>query len=61
MAQKTRTKALLDAFMGNSLRTSALIRAILYSHLLLKRAIVCSFPQKIAKLQANIPGVIGRF
>jgi hypothetical protein len=58
---KTRTQAYLDAFMRNSLQTFALNREILYSHSLLKCAIAINLSQKIAKLQAIIPGAIGRF
>jgi hypothetical protein len=57
---KTRSRPLLNALMRNSLFARALIREILYSPLCFKREIVCSFPQRIAKFQANIAGVIGR-
>ena len=50
-----------DVFMRNSLPTRALIREILYSHSLLKRAILINLSQKIAKFQANAGASNGRF
>jgi len=47
--------------MRNSLQTFAKIREILYSHPLLKRAILIHLSQKIAKLQANASAPDGRF
>jgi hypothetical protein len=42
--------------MGNSLRTCAFDREILYSQSLPKREIASQMSQKIAKLQATIQG-----
>jgi hypothetical protein len=47
--------------MRISLPTFALIREILYSCLSLECAIASKMSQKIAKFQANIQGVNGRF
>jgi hypothetical protein len=47
--------------MRNSLFTRTLIREILYSHSPEMRAILVNLSQKIAKAQANIPGVSGSF
>jgi hypothetical protein len=47
--------------MRNSLQTGALIREILYSHLLLKRAIAINLSQKIAKFQTNASASNGCF
>src|SRR5208283_6048631 len=52
--------ARLTALLKHSLPTAALIREILYSHSLLKRAILANLHQKIAKLQANVGGPNGR-
>jgi hypothetical protein len=60
MALKYASIALFDAFTRNSLFKIALIREILYSHSLLKRAILINLPQKIAKLQANAGASNGR-
>jgi hypothetical protein len=47
--------------MRNSLFTRAQIREILVSRAPAMRAILINLSQKIAKPQANIPGVIGSF
>jgi len=47
--------------MRNSVCTRALIREILVSRAPLMRAILVNLSQKIAKPQANIPGVFGSF
>jgi hypothetical protein len=64
-APKTRAKtcirALLDALSRNSLQTSPLHREILCSHSLLRCAILVNMSRKIAKFQATIQGVNGRF
>ena len=49
----------LDALMGNSLLTRALIREILCLHSLPRRAIAINSSQKIAKPQAEIFGSAG--
>jgi hypothetical protein len=56
---KTRSKPRFDVLMRNSLFTRALIREILVSRAPLMRAILINLSQKIAKPQANIPGVFG--
>jgi glycerol-3-phosphate O-acyltransferase len=58
---KTRSEALFDVFMRNSLQTFAINREILYSHPLINREILINLSQKIAKFQTNASAPDGRF
>jgi hypothetical protein len=59
--RKNKLRSPFVALLRNSLPTRALIREILYSHSLLKRAILINLSQKIAKFQTNAGGSNGRF
>jgi hypothetical protein len=53
---ETRIRDPSDIIVRNSLLTNGIIREILYSHSLPKRAILVNLSQRIAKLQANVGG-----
>ena len=61
MAPKNVSDPCFEVFTRNSPFTRALIREILYSHSLLKCAILINLSQKIAKFQTNASGPNGRF